>query len=422
MSRQSGAAALLAAGALSALAGCTDRLPTLTGEGPFPIGGVATTIEYFIDSDDLLLDADVYVGPTGVEDISGLLIANDFDGGLTSHALVTFSTFPDTIEVVGESDGDFTYLAGEVLGTIPDTLSASDPVLNLQLWTVSQPWDTAAVSWENAVNRPGEIVPWTTPGGTRGQLLGSTTWTRSAATAGADSLVWDISPSVINRLAADELQGLMVTLAEADSRVVISNLVLRTEIQPSVDPDTTVTRTIGVGPQTFVFTPDPPRPADVLRVGGVTSDRSILELALPEELPGCAPPGVCAPIRADEVTLDRVELLLDPVPVQVGYRPVQPLPITVREVLDPDLGERAPLGSVITGDTVTAARFTEAGDRPVRFRFTNTFLQALESQEDPVLSVALLVEPEAASFAYAWFEPVARLRILYTLPQTPQLP
>jgi hypothetical protein len=414
--------------ALIATSGCENSLPTLSGEGPFPVGSVATTIEYFIESDDLLLGSNTYTGPTGVEDFVGLLVANEFDGGLTAHPLVTFGTFPDTIQVESESDGDFLYLGGEVLGVVSDTLSASDAELTLQLWSVAQPWDTTAVSWENAVDRPGETVPWVEPGGTRGDLLGTVTWSRTDADADADSLVWSIPPSVVDQLAEDELQGLMVTVANDDSRLVISNLVLRTEIQPSVDPDTVVTRTVGAGPQTFVFTPEPPQPAEALRVGGITSDRMILQLAVPQELPGCSPPQSCATLSADEVTLDRVELIIDPIPVGSGFRPVQPTVVIAREVIDPELGERAPLGAPIflrppstVFDTISAPRFTPAGDQPIRLRVTSAYLQSIQSGES-TLAVALLVEPEASSFAYMWFERKARLRLLYTLPQTPQLP
>ncbi|MQA91492.1 MAG: hypothetical protein GEU90_14915 [Gemmatimonas sp.] len=410
---------LLATLAFPMIVGCNDRLPTLTGEGPFPVGGTATTIEHFIDSDSLLLAANVYDGPTSVDDFPGLLIANNFDGALNSHGLVKLGSFPDTVDVNGESDGDFTYLESEIVAFIPDTLSASAPALTLELWTVTQPWDTAAVSWENAVDQPGETVPWTEAGGTRGELIATAGWSLDDEEA-ADTLRWAVPGALVQSLADDGFPGLMVTLQDEDTQVQISTLRLQASISPSVDPDTTVISTISGGPQTFVFTPEPPRPPDVLRVGGVTSDRSIFRLAVPNELPGCPPPETCAPIPADSVILDRVQLIVDPVPVDSGFGPVQGLPVIVRRVLEPELGSLAPLAQEITRGIIPAARFTPAGVEPVRFALTNALTQAILN-DDTELAVALLA-PTASSFAFGWFAPTARLRILYTLPQTPQLP
>ncbi|MEX2583587.1 MAG: hypothetical protein WD766_09940 [Gemmatimonadota bacterium] len=402
-------------------AGCTDRLPTLSGEGPFPVGGRATTIELTFDSGDFLLESSVHRGPTGIADASALLLARNFDGALNSHALATFGGFPDTVEVAGESYTDFLYEPSQVRAVIPDTLTASHTALELRLWTVTQPWDTAAVSWENAVDREGMTIPWSEPGGTRGELIATTMWLQADTGAVADSLIWDVPADLVRRLADDDLPGLMVTLGDLDARVNVANLMVRASIRPGADLDTTVVRTVPASSETFVFSPDAPAPEDVYRVGGITSDRTVLRLAVPTELPGCAPSAGCPDLRADAISLDRVELILDPLPVAHGFRPIGELRVFVREVLELELGERATLGSIVAADTVPAARFAESGAPPFSLVVTGAFQRAID-EEVAEIGLALLVEPEASRFGYGWFARNPRLRILYTLPVTPQLP
>lgn len=405
---------------LSVLVACNDRLPTLSGEGPFPVGSIATTIELLLTPDEFLDSAHAYGGATGVAEFQSLLAAERYGGELTAHILAKLGTFPDTIDVEGERDGDFIYLNSEVVATVPDTLRAFPATVTLELWTVTQEWDPATATWENAENDSEGVVPWTEPGGTRGELISVATWSRAAAGASGDSLSWAIPSTVVTQLAEEELPGLMVRLAGDDSRIRISPLSLRARIQPSA-ADTVIERTIQAGEHTFVFTPTPPQPENLLRVGGITSDRTVLRLRLPEELPACPPPQACGMLPADEVSLNRVEVLLDPLPVTAGFDPESTLLLTVRRVLEPDLGERAPLGTPISQDTVSASRFRPGPNQPVRLILTGGVLDALRNDETE-LAIAIVEEPEAFSFGYAWFDRDPRLRILYTLPDVPQLP
>ncbi|MEX0912735.1 MAG: hypothetical protein WD737_00665 [Gemmatimonadota bacterium] len=414
---ETGAIALLTIGA----AGCTDRIPTFSGADPFPGGGTPATLEQVFETSAFLIDADVYAGRTTILDARFHLLANQFDSALSSNLLATLVGFPDTIHVGTEPDSDFTYLESQLVGIISDTLTASEPDLAFQLWEVAEPWDTAAVSWENRIDSPGQSASWAQPGGTRGALIDVARWSAADTAAAADSLVWQIPPEVMERLAAGEIPGLLVTLQDAGTRVNISRLGLRARIRPSDHPDVVATRPISRGSQRVVYTPDIPEANDVLRVGGIRSDRSILRITLPETLPGCADASNCAPLRGETASLNRVELLLDPLPVPAGYRPFLPIEVTMRSLLEPELGSRSPLGGGIFRDSIAPERFGPSSQEPVSFFITGPVIQAYADEEDE-LAVALLVEPEASTFGFAWFDRTPRLRFVYTVRQTPQLP
>lgn len=404
--------------------GCTDRIPTLTDIDEIVGGAPPLTLEQNLATGEFLQSTTVITGSAISTQSTGLIVARDFDEVFNAHLLARFNSFPDTITVNGERDGAFLYLNSEVVATVPDSLELSAPRVDFYLWTVTQPWEEGEVSWENAAEGPGQNVPWLEPGGTRGEIIGIASWERGATGAAADSLKWDLPAAVLTRLAEGELPGLMVTLEDQNARAVISRLAIRASINPSVAPDTTITQTITAGPQTFIFTPEPPAPVDVLSAGGIRADRTLLSLVFPDSLPGCAEDEVpaCPPVSTAEVILNRVELILDPLPVAEGFGPVAPIPLTLRRVLQPELGELAPLGEPIVFQMrVPAERFGPGATTPVRIPITQAVANTFDMKRND-LTVALLVEPQSATFAFAWFERNPRLRFIYTLPQVPALP
>lgn len=404
--------------------GCTDRIPTLTDIDQIVGGAPPLTLEQSLATGDFLQSTIVITGNATSSPSTGLIVARDFDEVFNAHLLARFNSFPDTITVNGERDGAFLYLNSEVVAAIPDSLEISAPRVDFYLWTVAQPWEPGEVSWENAAEEAGQSVPWVEPGGTRGEIIGVASWERGATGAAADSLKWALPASVLTRLAEGEIPGLMVTLEDQSARAVLSRLTIRASINPSVAPDTTVTQTISTGPQTFIFTPAPPAPVDVLSAGGIRADRTLLSLAFPDSLPGCAEEegAACPRVASAEVVLNRVELILDPVPVAEGFGPVAPIPLTLRRVLQPELGELAPLGEPIVFQMrVPAERFAPGATTPVRIPITQAVANTFDMKRNE-LTVALLVEPQSSTFAFAWFERNPRLRFIYTLPQVPALP
>ncbi len=406
---------------LLAGAGCTDKIPTLTDPDFFP-GSLPRTIQYTLSSDVLLSSAEVVPGRTTVEDVFFKLIARDFDGSLNARLVAQFNGFPKAVTVEGVNDSTYTYEASRVVASLPDTLRVSAPSLEFQLWTVEQPFDSVNVTWENAVDTPGQTAPWTTPGGTRGQLLASYTWNVAATGADADSLKWDIPASVVTALADSSLAGLMVLLNTPNSRAEISSLVVEARVRPATQ-DTVVTQRVQSLAQTFIYTPEAEIPTDLLRVGGITSDRTLLRLRLDNPLQGCSVPvpGCPQELNLEDVTLNRVELLLDPVPVTLGFRPITPTRLTFRRLLEPELGPRATLGEILAEDTVSVTRFLPGNTAPLVFNVTNAVNLSRSAGSDE-LAFAVLIEPEGSTPSYAWMQRTPRLRFTYTLPQRPQLP
>ena len=418
--------AALAGLTLLGVAGCENQVPTATGSGGFPAALIPTTIELTLSGDRFVVDADVYTGYVEPRSASYLLVANRFDGALDAHALARFRGFPDSVSYVSgtaaRTDRNFAYTGARVITRVDSLSSAPRVPVTLQLWSVSQPWDTATVTWERAVDRPGEVVPWQVPGGTRESLLAEATWTPRSTTA-PDTVIWNVDSLAVRRLARGEIAGLLVRSAHQDSRLELSPLTLETSIRPEGRQDTTLVRTIGPSTQTFVLTPGQPEAEGVLTVGGVTGDRTVLRLDLSAQVPTCPPPATgpgCRTVPLREVTLDRVSLLLDPLPVPWGYRPVAPTLIHVRRVLEPELGRLAPLGEILASDTITAAAFLPGATEDLSLLMTGPVQQATAS-ESPTLAVAVMA-PFLGDFGYPWFAASPRLRIIYTVPNRPQLP
>jgi hypothetical protein len=410
--------------------GCRDELPTITGADRFPQGIVPLTIEYVVPADEIVTHAAVHGGYTTRNDADFRLVARRFDGVLDAHTLARFTNFPDSVmypavEGPSHTDLDFTYVGGRIFTTVIDTFTVAPDPVDIELWTLTQGWEPGGVSWELAVDEPdGARIPWQVPGGTRGELLSRFSWSASDTTAARDSVSLEVDGETIARMATGELAGFAVALGSDGSRMQVTPLRLEVDIVPTSRADTILTRTISRDADTFIFSPEPPRPAGVLRVGGVESARTVLRLRLDRAVPTCPQPEQvpdCPRVPLREVTLNAIRLELEPLPVPDGYRPVRQMLVGIRQVLEPELGRRAPLGRAITRDTVPASHFQAPGAPFVPFLITGPVFQALQRGESEI-AVALLVEPDAATFAYAWFGATPRVRFIYTLRQPPQLP
>lgn len=409
--------------ALLSISGCADELPTLSGEDRFPGGAAPTTIEVFLPTAEVLAGASVFGDFTNPRDAEFLLVAHRFDEALEANTLARLTGFPDsvtfTLNGATRTEAAFTYGTGRVITRVDAAASASAGPAVLRLWALEQEWDSATVTWTQA--RQG--TPWRTPGGTRGALLAEARWT-PGDTVARDSVIWQVDSLAVRRMASPSFAGLLVTSVTPDTRLQLSRLVLQTTQRPTARPDTAVAVTVAQGPQEFIFTPEPPRPEGVYRVGGPTGDRTVLRLTLPSTVPACRDPAStpgCPRVALRDVTLNRASLVLDPVRVRGGFRPVGLTPLLVRRVLEPELGRRAPLGESIAFDSIAPGPFRGTPSEPVTLNLTQSVSQLLRSDSSSV-AVALLSDPEGARFGYLWFAGTPRLRLIYTLPVRPGLP
>jgi hypothetical protein len=234
-------------------------------------------------------------------------------------------------------------------------------------------------------------------------------------------------------LRPDSVPVLLAT-AEAGSRLQLSRTLLRLSIKPSnAGKDTTITVDVTPVNNTFIFTPQPPAAGGTFQAGGILADRTLFEVDLDQPLPGCAPADQpCPTVTLRDVRLNRVSLLLRPLPVPLGFDALRSLPLELYLVNEPELGRRAPLvpsrippfGSVLDSTRV----FQAVTDSVVELPFTlQAVLQAQTEGDSLKASFALLGEVTGSgaslrTFGLGRYEATPRLRIVYTLPTRPSLP
>jgi hypothetical protein len=329
---------------------------------------------------------------------------------------------------------------------VDSALSTAGPV-TLQVFRAAQNWHAPSATWELAADTNGVRTPWTTPGGTKGELLSSNVY---RVTAVGDSVVIPLDSADINALRDTTGFGFILSAAETGARVTISQVpILRAGLRPASPVRDTIVETtlqINAQPNVFVFTPEPPQPAGMLAAGGIRSARTLFDLTIPDSVTGCNAAGqACARVALRDVRLNRVSLLLRRTPISAAFAPLDSTLISVFSVTEPELGRFAPLGALVLDPNprVTAASngFAVAqsgavfapGDTVVELNFTG-FAGAAARGDTVPRSFALLGGPAVGvaasrpfgqiydSFGLAAFAPEPRLRIVYTLPVRSELP
>jgi hypothetical protein len=409
--------------ALLALAGCANDVPTATGTELFPAGTEMTTVDLVLPASQFLSGDTVYDGFGSVRNVSYLLAANQFDGALDAHSLLRFGAFPDSVRygsgTAAVTDSVFTYGTGRVTALIDTLASVPSNAVVLRLYALEQPWDSSSVTWQNASETGGASVAWRTPGGTLGRLLAETTWVKGDTLA-LDTVSWQVDSVAMIEIATPGFAGLAITAAQAGTRIHLSVPDLVANVHPASKPDTTLQVVPSAVAQAIVFNPPVPQPAGIFRAGGVTGARTVLRLNLDYQVPSCADPTTgCPTVSLKDVTLNRAELLLDALPVQSGFRPTVPNFLQIRPVLEPELGRHGSLGDLLTQDSIPVALFQPPVDQTASVNLTGVFQAYADSSG---VSLALLSVSRTPSFGALWFTSTPRLRLVYSLPQTPKLP
>lgn len=417
---------LVAAFLLLFASACRDELPTAPGEELFPRGTRASTHVLELPASAFLQELGRFTGYSDVRDAGYLLVADRFDEELIAHSLARFTDFPTSVTYsvggASETDSVFVYGAGRLVVPVDTAVSAGAGEVQFQLWSLAEPWDPASVSWQWATDTTAVQVPWSVPGGTPGQLLSEVTWPPAGSLPG-DTLSFALDSLAVQALAEPDFPGVMVTVNGASARFQLRRMTLRTAVRPASRPDTALAQTIAAGPQSFVFTPQPSEGANGWVVGGVRSARVLFRVDLSRRFPCPAATGVspCATagdsLRLFDVALNQASLLLQPLPVPGGFRPLRAVDLSLRRVGEPELGRQAPLGDAIAQASAPAARFAAVSDSTVAIPLIG-YLLRLPASDTTALAVALLAEPEGSAFGMARFAPDPRLRLVYTLPLT----
>jgi hypothetical protein len=417
-----GFAAVMASAALGA---CENEIPTATGPDLFPGGVSPTTLVAEFTGTDLILRQEAHAGFGDPRLTPFLIVADRFEEDLSANAIARFRGFPDSISYVSSGatvrDEVGSFVGGRVLVEVDRRASQPVETSRLFLRELTQPWDSASVTWTHAVDRPGEQVPWAQPGAANGPFLAENFWFPSD-TATHDTVVWHLDSLTVDRLRQEDHPGVLVTLDRLGARLKLSGLTVALDVRPAGNPDTVVEFRTMEGAQTFIYTPAEPEDAAVLNSGGLRGNRSILTLDLEQEVEACpAGGGACTLLPLSEVTLNRAQLVFDPVPVPGGHRPLVAPRVQLRRIAEPELGRFAPLGTVVASDTISGSAFTEGSDREFALDMTNAVLQYIAEGEDEV-SLGVLTAFEVPDLGLVWFERSPRLRVIYTLPLNPVLP
>lgn len=412
----------LGAAALAVLsAACADEVPTLPGDA-FPDGAVPVTLEVLLPASEFIERLGTFTGYTDASDAPYLVVANQYQGTLDAHGLTGFLGFPRDITYLDDGvetrDSAFHYGDSELVLRV-DTTGVSETPFTVQVWEATQDWHGNSATWEIAVDSGAVTIPWQEPGGTRGALLGQATFA-----GGTDTLRVMLPASAVEALADTTIQGVVLTVAEADRRVLFTDVFLRAAAVPdSADPDTVVISTVqGVRDRVFVYTPETPAPGpDEWAVGGIRGARTLVRLDPAQPVPACAVPQACGTVPLTQVNLNRVSLVLQPVPVPGGFGPLEPVPVSLRAVTEPELGRAAPLGPAISDGRAFLAR----GDTLLELGITGLAASVAANDSLPTTFMLLSEIPGIAvppTFGVAFFRGEPRLRIVYTLPARRRLP
>lgn len=412
----------LAAAALAALSACADEVPTLSGDGAFPDGAVPVTLEVLVPAAEFIERLGTFSGYTDAWDAPYLVVANQYQGTLSAHALTGFFGFPRDVtylvDGVEKRDSAFQYDESDLVLRV-DTAGVSETPFTVQVWEATQDWHGNSATWELAVDSGAVTIPWQEPGGTRGALLGQATFT-----GGTDSLRVTLPASAVEALADTALQGVVLTVAETGRRVLFTDVFLLAAAVPdSADPDTVVITTVqGIRDRVFVYTPDVPSPGpDEWAVGGIRGARTLVRLDPDQPVPACAQPQNCGTVPLSQVSLNRVSLVLDPVPVPGGFGPLEPVPVSLRAVNEPELGRSAPLGPTVSDGRA----FLAGGDTLLELGITALARSVAANDSLPETYMLLSEIPGVGippTFGVAFFQGQPRLRIVYTLPARRRLP
>jgi len=429
-------------------AGCDDESPTLSGEEFFPGGSRPVTREVILPAGPLVRPLGVFTGYTGPDDSEVLLLANRFAGELSARALLRTATiFPAEIRYTQDNTNRADPIYRAVGGTLAFAVDSATVAGGgeLQLFRLAQAWDRGSVSWINAVDTGGVRTPWREQGGTRGELLSVGTYLPRLA---GDSVFFELDSADMQVLRDSAGNGVVIAAAETGARIQLSrNFQLRARLRPANPVRDTVIETRIDFPapnQTFIFSPEPPRPAGALVAGGLRSTRTLLEFNLPDSVEGCAAAQrPCPRVALRNVRLNRVSILLRRLPVPAAFAPRDSALLTLRTVTEPELGRRAPLGGLVLdanplvfavgsrGISPQQAAVFAPADSVVELSLTNyAIARVMEDSTTIPNLLALLGGPIDAlpgtrlydTFGVTAFDAEPRLRIVYTLPVRTQLP
>jgi hypothetical protein len=427
-----------------ALGACTEEDPMVIDE-PVPRPNV-TTFEIILQPAQFLVFDTAFSGYLNAYQSGIAQVMRDFEGVTDANGLYRFGVLQRTLTVrdtSGTSREDTLprFPDGYLLLRIDST--ASRGAATFGAYQTTQEWHPPSASWTMRVDTGNVHLSWTTPGGTRGALIGTAQWRPGT---GVDSLMIPLDSTRIKALTdtANHARGVLLTLDQATgaggASVRVRAVEMRVNGKSSIRPDTTIVVSVTADREpTFVYNPAPPTgAAGTLRVSGVPAWRGMLgllpnlgELSVPCGAGGCT-------VRLRDAHVNLAELLLQPTPSQPGFSPEDSVLVGAQALLEiPGVPlARSPLGTGVgtTRTPIAAQRFATADVGPaVGLPITGYFGSlvadtasvsgssqvprrlALMRCERAVTGSVSCGPTQAGTFGFANFQAGPRLRLVLTI-------
>jgi hypothetical protein len=406
---------------------CTDESPSDVGDDLLPSGDVRT-FEVILEPETWLAYDTTFSGYTTAFDAPFRTVANKFGGVVDSNLLLRMAQPPNIINVrnaVGTvvPDSAPQYFAGLLVLRFDTVRSESDVGTRFRAVRTTEEWDFSA-NWTLRIDTGSVELPWATPGATGGPQVDTATW------AAGDSLVLRVDSQTIAqwRDTTNTGRGVVIVSETNGSRVRVASAVFRLSIRPTIRPDTVVILDIAAARSHFIFNPSPPPAGDQLRVGGVTSWRTILGLipALRNLTFPC--PGVAnCQVRLDRAHINLAELLLQPASAPPGFIPEDSTVAQVRTLLvaagvplqRSPIGFCSPQRAFCASPILKPSFFAQSADTArVAINITDYVLPLVSADvtdaNRPASTLTLSAAGEPPTFGFAAFAPGPRLRLLLT--------
>ncbi|MGQ0813208.1 MAG: hypothetical protein ACT4O1_01935 [Gemmatimonadota bacterium] len=406
-----------------AAVGCTEENPTDVGDVLLPSDAVIT-FEVVLPASAFLVDDSSFSGYNHPQDAGFGLIARSFENVVDANTLVRFTLPPSLITVrVGTTtaiDSLPFFPRGRMVVKL-DTVTATPRPIHFSLYRIAEQWDRSA-TWTERVDSGDISLPWAMPGGTRGALIDTATWT----TGDSISFNVDSTTLAIWRDTSDHARGAILVAETPGSRGHVLSMAVRVATRSTLRPDTVLNVDLVPIDRTFIFNPTLSSPFSGIRAGGIPTWRSFLrfrEDIRSLRIPCTGGPAGCEVALAD-VHINRAQLLLKPARTAAGFSPEDSIFVEIRPIsTTPQVPlERSAIGAFfpqVLSELLPPTLFTDPAETDVvRLDITGFMTHQMDESITPgnrfPLVLALLQIPEVATFGFATFEEAPMLRLILT--------
>ena len=416
---------------------CEEQTPTSLDDSLLPQEPI--TVELRIPWEDFASNLEV-IGGFGVPmELGTGVIAKSFGGTLDARTLLRFADYPTQAQVrdttgTTRTDDSLTFIGGRLLAFLDTMASTNEGPVLLSLGAIQHEWDVRTVTWTTAVDTINDQRSWPEAGAGPVAPVSTAEWDPATG----DSVWFELDSAQVAAWAdtSDPSRGARIELLTEGERIQIAGAVLRLNIRPSLNPDTTIVESVQRRDISFVYNPSPEPPLDGVRVGGAPAWRTVLDVRIPGELNG--PEALCAvvtcPVKLHASELNYAALVFRSRRTEAAFQPTDTVGIDVRPVLSRDALPKAPLGASmlgLAGRLLGPEVFGEQAGQDIEIPITvfarNLITGTTDGGLEPPGTVALLSLLEPVSIAFASFhgpgsEDAPFLKLIVTIGRSVELP